>query len=404
MPNHLFGLLYFAFLVVGSNSLSLWRPHYLQFASIGKESPDSLSTGDQKPDTMMIGLSGRHLIDYFKQNLNYFVNSREDFCGRTKVSCLYDQFIKYLQVKEPKSNEKYNDACYPETSIVAKLTRDVNILKNVHSHNDYSRSLPLFEALASGVTSIEADVWTQNNSTVLTLAHSKDYISKPNDNLRTLYLDPLVQMLDEVNCNRDEKTQQYGVFYNSPEQSIYLYINFKSQDSKAAYTLLVEYLKPLAERNYLTYYDTSTGALMDGPVTVILTGNYHSKLESSKRPDRVYTFFDAPLNALQDKKNLYQAGEVSLVASGSWKELLNSCGLMDISESVAERYYGKNMPQEDEECIKNHVSRAHQLGLKTRMWEVPQWPRYLRKYLWKKQLEIGVDYLNSENLEELKNL
>ena len=31
--------------------------------------------------------------------------------------------------------------------------------KNIHSHNDYWRDVPLYSALANGVRSIEADVW-----------------------------------------------------------------------------------------------------------------------------------------------------------------------------------------------------------------------------------------------------
>ena len=42
-------------------------------------------------------------------------------------------------------------------------------LQRAHSHNDYEQKRPLFEALARGICSVEADIWLVNGK--LLVAH-----------------------------------------------------------------------------------------------------------------------------------------------------------------------------------------------------------------------------------------
>jgi hypothetical protein len=56
----------------------------------------------------------------------------------------------------------------------------------VHSHNDYRRSIPLHEALASGCTSVEADVHLENGQ--LIIGHNRPGAME--ENLAQMYLKP----------------------------------------------------------------------------------------------------------------------------------------------------------------------------------------------------------------------
>src|SRR5713226_3075846 len=61
-------------------------------------------------------------------------------------------------------------------------------LTNVHAHNDYEHTRPLFDALDHGFCSVEADIFLVKDR--LLVGHtSKDL--RPDRTLEKLYLDPL---------------------------------------------------------------------------------------------------------------------------------------------------------------------------------------------------------------------
>lgn len=75
------------------------------------------------------------------------------------------------------------------------FSRDVDP-KAIHSHNDYWRRVPLFEALSLGVTGVEADCHLIDG--VLYVGH-KPRSLRTNRTLQSLYLDPLTTILTKQN-------------------------------------------------------------------------------------------------------------------------------------------------------------------------------------------------------------
>lgn len=81
------------------------------------------------------------------------------------------------------------------TSSMANVTLDVTPIP-CHSHNDYWRSVPLFEALRAGCTSVEADVWLMaDDEDELYVGHNKKSLSS-HMTLREMYTEPLLEMID----------------------------------------------------------------------------------------------------------------------------------------------------------------------------------------------------------------
>jgi hypothetical protein len=76
------------------------------------------------------------------------------------------------------------------------VTRDVLPLP-CHSHNDYWRRVPLFDAIHWGCTSVEADVWQFEDQKDLLVGHSAASLT-PGRTLRSLYVDPIVELLDKM--------------------------------------------------------------------------------------------------------------------------------------------------------------------------------------------------------------
>ena len=65
----------------------------------------------------------------------------------------------------------------------------------VHSHNDYEQTVPFWYALGAGASSIEADVFFENNE--LLVAHDKNEISKERT-FENLYLKSFVHTAEAL--------------------------------------------------------------------------------------------------------------------------------------------------------------------------------------------------------------
>ncbi|GAV55340.1 hypothetical protein ZYGR_0AS06640 [Zygosaccharomyces rouxii] len=349
-----------------------------------------------------LGITGSRLLRFFQDNLLEF----EDVPSvpgdeRPGISLYYDSFKKYLYEKPhgpPRPLE-----CNPDKSIVAKLTRDVQPIP-VHSHNDYWRDLPLFQGIAHGAISTEADVWLYPKPTgedapqddyILAVGHNEVFLDPVHRTLDKLYTGPLADMLDQVNCVEGHKG---GVFYDSPEDTLFFYIDFKSQETHLLYKLLMDkYLKPLADKGYLTYFDLESKKLIWNQITVILTGDFPKDLGVIDNGEHGY-FDDNKRYAFQEASIIEPTAlepNASVVSTSSLSELLETCGYNEKGVLAQGQMDGSLT-----KCIKSMITQSHEAGLKTRIWGVPNWPVDFATKLWHQQVEhLGVDLLNVDNLE-----
>ena len=195
--------------------------------------------------------------------------------------------------------------CFTLMLLNFSFTRDVPIV-NVHSHNDFSRDVPLYNAIQNGCTGVEADIHLDGDK--LLIAH---ITVAPSDKqtLDDLYVTPLVAILDaqnnhtmfgetEVNYtafNGDTYLAPRGVFDTAPNQTLILMLDHNT-DGIATFNLALQKIEPLRSRGYLTSYNTSSGVFKMGPVTVVASG----EAELSYINDNVVRdiFLDAPLHKL----------------------------------------------------------------------------------------------------------
>ncbi|KAJ9610921.1 Altered inheritance of mitochondria protein 6 [Knufia peltigerae] len=136
-------------------------------------------------------------------------------------------------------------------------TTDVQPLM-CHSHNDYWRREPLYQALRAGCTGVEADVWYFDDQLYVT--HTVLGI-RQNRTLKNLYLDPLTDILNRQNQ-------------------------------------LPNFLGPLSyfrDKKYLTYFNGT--AVVQGPLTIVASGiaPFGRIVQRSTYRD---VFYDAPLDVL----------------------------------------------------------------------------------------------------------
>ncbi|RYP79977.1 hypothetical protein DL769_002683 [Monosporascus sp. CRB-8-3] len=266
-----------------------------------------------------------------------------------------------------------------------------------HSHNDYWREMPLFSAIRAGCISVEADVWLFDESTELLVGHDTAALTA-NRTFGSLYVDPLVELLDQMN----PKTPFYndtrrGVFDVDPEQSLTLLVDVKTDDA-TTWPRVLEQLEPLRSRGWLTYLEG--GVVHERQVTVVGTGNAPFDPLTDKSVHRD-TFFDAPLDSLWEDPELPDTETVrpydrydrtnSFYASTNFKEAIGPISHGALSEDQLR-------------TIRGHVKGAHSRGLKARYWGTPNWPIALRNNLWHTLVTEGVDILNVDDVHAASEL
>lgn len=146
-----------------------------------------------------------------------------------------------------------------------------------HSHNDYTRDVPLYDALSAGCMSVEADVWLYSGN--LRVAHTDPGNSGPT--IQDLYINPLIALLDAHNPKGGSSN---GVYPQNSSQSFVLLIDFKS-DGTTTWNAVYSALQPLRDAGYLSYWDAS--GFMSRPITFVASGN--APLAQAKVPQPILT-------------------------------------------------------------------------------------------------------------------
>ncbi|KAK0123747.1 Altered inheritance of mitochondria protein 6 [Cadophora gregata] len=314
------------------------------------------------------------------------------------------------------------------------FTRDIQPVP-CHSHNDYWRRVPLFSALRHGCTGVEADVWLTNND--LLVGHNRASLSR-NRTFTTLYVDPLVKILEHQNPHtRFYNGTNNGVFDVDPEQTVTLLIDVKT-GGKETWPWVLKQLEPLRERGWLTYMEGDV--LHRRAVTVVGTGNTRFDVLTANETYRD-AFFDAPLdtmweppfsttasplsNSPQSAKldvddpssseasppqppPLSQGQDLGQGLSGttptsSFTSLNSHYASVSLRKSIGIIWRGRLSP-EQLDIIRGQVRGAHKRGLKARYWDLPAWPLGLRDYIWGVLVREGVDVLNVDDLRAVRGV
>ena len=264
------------------------------------------------------------------------------------------------------------------------LSRDV-IPVPVHSHNDYWRTVPLFDALAAGCTGVEADIWLRDGD--ILVGHDESSLTL-NRTLRSLYLNPLQQILQQQNKRTLPNDSPRGVFESSPNTTLVLLIDIKS-DAFAIWPTLLSQLQPLRNQSWVTFYDGVR--LVRGPITIVGTGNTPFSLilnttDSIPAIDNGTQhrtiFFDAPLSDMSSPLYNYTNSFYASIA---------------LSKAIGRTPAG-TLSKNQESIVASQVAIAKSKGLRARYWDSPTWPIKSRDRVWTRLAELGVGMLNADDI------
>lgn len=348
-------------------------------------------------------------VKYTLTHSSGFIHILNFLCGY--IPLFFSPFPSTLDFADPAT------ASSEIASHLLDITRDVNPVP-CHSHNDYWRRVPLYDALRWGCTGVEADVWLFDED--LFVGHST-YALTANKTFRSMYVDPLVEMLEYRNKNDGfsaSSDAKQGVFQTEPSQTLVLLVDFKN-DGRAIFPYVSSQLAVLREKGYLTYFDgTNT---IEGPITVVATGNapFDMIIANSTYRD---IFFDAPLAQLYAPDPSVSSPQTHSFSSSSNK-LVARAGQGTVGTSPTSRFDSTNsyyasvkmskalgfvwwggLSSSQLELLRGQVRGAHQRGLKARYWSAPKWPIGLRNRVWETLVREGVDYLNGDDLRGMVGL
>jgi hypothetical protein len=237
-------------------------------------------------------------------------------------------------------------------------------LSHAHAHNDYEHDRPLYDALDHGFNSVEADIFLVDDD--LFVAHNARDIT-PDRTLRLLYLDPLRKRIMK-NGGR--------VYTNGPQFTLLIDIKTDAVETyKALDKILAEYRD--------IFISFGPDGRSDKAVLAIITGNRPRELIESQKLR--YAGCDGRLT---DPESEYSADLIPMI-SDNWKKYFKWDGTGEMSA-------------EEHDRLREIVEKSHKKGRLVRFWSTPDNPSPAREVLWRELLSAGVDLINTDDLEGLR--
>jgi alkaline phosphatase len=223
-----------------------------------------------------------------------------------------------------------------------------------HSHNDYEQDIPFWRAYYQNFGSIEADIILRNDT--LFTAHDEHGIN-PKRTFLELYLKPIVSQV----------TKHGGSVYPAKQQDLQLLIDLKTA-AKETLPVLIKELNPYKQMLFPS-----------GSVKIVISGNVPSPEDFDKYPD--FIFFDGRPEIQYTPAQLARIG---LISQGF---------------HTYSRWNGKGiLTKKEQDNVVKVIQQTHQQGKKIRFWATPD-----HVNAWKMLINYGVDYLNTDHIEQLGN-
>lgn len=223
-------------------------------------------------------------------------------------------------------------------------------LSHAHAHNDYEHKRPLYDALALGFTSVEADVFLVDGK--LLVAHERSQL-RADRTLKALYLEPLAKLVREK-----------GVVLEGVEFT--MMVDVKA-DSVAATEALVKEVEP---------YRSFISATFPKTVKVVVSGA--GDRETIRLRSGRMLFLDGRPGDLEKERD----------TSIAW-----------ISDNWSNHFTWKgegSFPHEERMKLREMISKAQDRGYRMRFWATPEKPS-----VWDELMRARIDLIGTDKLAEL---
>lgn len=224
----------------------------------------------------------------------------------------------------------------------------------IHSHNDYQQRVPLYQAYAQQLASIEADVFATGRADEVLVAHDRKDLPQALT-LDQLYIRPLVSLY----------RQHGGRAWRHSEQSPVLLIDLKMPADSVMH-LIVAKLDAFPD-----VFDPQTNPLA---VRVVISGSVPDATRFDAYPAFIY--FDGSRLDYTDRQ-------------------LQRIYMISLNLRRYTQWDGRSaLSGTDRRTLTDVIRQAHALGKPIRFWGTPD-----TELAWKTFRELGVDYINTDQPE-----
>lgn len=247
--------------------------------------------------------------------------------------------------------------------IICVTIASAQVVQHGHAHNDYMHKRPLFEALESGFTSIEIDVFLHNND--LIVSHTATGLDKKM-NIEEEYLKPIQKIIRE---NGGQVYKNYG-------GPVIFMIDIKTS-ADPTYTKLKEILDRY--KDILAVYSHDS-LIKEGPIHILLSGS--KPYDMLLKEQATYATLDG------DIKNRNEAKYLSVVTrfSDPWSLYFTWTGVGP-------------MPDDEKDRLNTLVTEIHKKGKQIRFYGAPD-----KEAVWRVLLAANVDWISTDKLKEYSHL
>jgi alkaline phosphatase len=239
------------------------------------------------------------------------------------------------------------------TGLAANAQPEHYSVANAHSHNDYENPVPFYTAYNAGFGSIEADIFLIHGT--LLVAHDFKELQK-NRSIEDYYIKPLLAFVQKNN----------GYAFADTSKRLQMLIDIKT----GAVNTLDSFIA-LLKKYPLLISNTS--------IQWVITGNRPADSTFGSYPSFIWfdglLFKDYSLQALQ---------KIQMMSD-------------DFKSYSAWRSEGK-IPPADLYKLKQAIEKCHAVSKKVRFWDAPDNPT-----AWSVFIKLGVDFINTDKIEELKS-
>lgn len=222
----------------------------------------------------------------------------------------------------------------------------------LHSHNDYTRTMPFYEAYSQHIFSIECDMFYKGGKFLV--GHDLEDL-KDDVTFDRLYLEPLINVY-RLNSGKP---------YAGSDAGIQLMVEIKSNNTDAYMKAFVAKVKKHPE-----IFDPKVNP---NACRIVVTGEFEpSANKFTQYPE--YITFDGDINTNYTPEQLKRVAMFS-VNFGAYS-IWNGKGTLLVSEHKA---------------VQGLIDKAHSMGKPIRFWGAPE-----GLTAWNTFLTMGVDYINTD--------
>ena len=272
-----------------------------------------------------------------------------------------------------------------------------------HSHNDYVRKSPVYEAFQHGVFSFESDLYFDDKSeslyvaeTVLEFKGDKKFenfiiprvlnvLEGKNGTLHSGSADKFVQAAKGHSTTHPDWYKYYAEGFGGM-RPLQLLIELKSKNSEAACPHVLKALEPFRKRGWLTRYEH--GVVHFGPLIAVGTGGTPTDQVAPREKRDI--FFDCPLGSLNGTLDNSYHYNATLCPMSSTEFI-----------GVSDGYYGV-LPANKKQraAFKKDINQAHGIQSTTRFYSQIDFPPDSKYNGYNMLVEEGSDWLNLDDMND----